>query len=142
MDKPRSLSVKDYLVRTLAVKMMVSEKLIDAVVSHQFQEANRALVSNDSIEISGFGKFFFNKKKAIKKMETLLSKQREFERQIENTSLSEQKRSSAKVKLSNVLLDIEYLKPKLYDKLCTDLRGMEEQADSTSQAQGADYENS
>ena len=44
MDKPISMSVKDYLVRTLAVKMMVSEKTIETVINHQFQSANEAIV--------------------------------------------------------------------------------------------------
>ena len=69
MDKPQSLSVRDYLIRKLAVSLRVDEKTIEAVVAHQFNEANVALRSNDSIEISGFGKFLFNKNKAVKKME-------------------------------------------------------------------------
>ena len=42
MDKPQSMSVRDYLVRTLAVKLMVPEKTIDAIVVHQFHEADRS----------------------------------------------------------------------------------------------------
>ena len=44
-DKPISLSVKDYLIRKLAVKMMTSEKTIEAVVNHQFQSAQQAAVN-------------------------------------------------------------------------------------------------
>ncbi|MFN9901185.1 MAG: HU family DNA-binding protein, partial [bacterium] len=72
-DKPISLSVKDYLIRKMAVKMMVSEKTIEAVVNHQFQTAHDAIFQHKSLEISGFGKFFFNEKKAHKMMETFLS---------------------------------------------------------------------
>ena len=43
MDKPISMSVKDYLIRTLAVKIMVSEKVIETIVNHQFQSANEAM---------------------------------------------------------------------------------------------------
>ena len=68
MDKPISLSMKDYLIRRLAVKLMTSEKTIEAVINHQFQSANEALLNNKTIEISGFGKFIFNDKKAVKKM--------------------------------------------------------------------------
>jgi len=57
MDKPISMSVKDFLVRTLAVKMMMNEKMIEAVINHQFQSANVAMDLNNSIYISGFGKF-------------------------------------------------------------------------------------
>ena len=53
MDKPISMSVKDYLIRTLAVKIMVSEKVIETIVNHQFQSANEAMDLNNSLEISG-----------------------------------------------------------------------------------------
>lgn len=77
MDKPISLSVKDYLIRKMAVKMMVPESIVDAVITHQFSSANKAVSKHNSLEISGFGKFFFNEKKAKTKMvniEEVLSK--------------------------------------------------------------------
>lgn len=142
MDKPQSLSVKDFLIRTLAVKLLVSEKVIEKVVSHQFNEAHLALQKNDTVEISGFGKFYFNRKKAEKKMEKLLSKQRMFESKLAQEDISEQKKSSYTTKLANTLADIEFLKPKLDDKLFTDLRGLEEQADSPLSFEGFDNKDS
>ncbi len=126
MDKPISMSVKDYLIRIMSVKMMMSEKTIEAVVNHQFQSANAALADNDDIEISGFGKFFFNQKKAQKKMDKMLSKVAMFTKQMNDESLSDKKRASANVKLNNTLLGIEALKPKLHVEHQSDLRGMEE----------------
>lgn len=137
MDKPMSMSVKDYLIRMMAVKMMVSEKTIEAVVDHQFQSANQALQENDSVEISGFGKFLFNRKKAEKLMEKMLSKKAMFEKQMNNESLSEHKRMSAANKLANTLESIETLKPRIYE-VQRDLRGVEEQADSSRTYEGAD----
>jgi nucleoid DNA-binding protein len=126
MDKPISMSVKDYLIRIMSVKMMMSEKTIEAVVNHQFQSANAALADNDDIEISGFGKFFFNQKKAQKKMDKMLSKVAMFTKQMNDESLSDKKRASANVKLNNTLLGIEALKPKLHVEHQSDLRGVEE----------------
>lgn len=114
MDKPISMSVKDYLIRIMSVKMMMSEKTIDAVINHQFQSANTALIDNDNIEISGFGKFLFNQKKAQRKMEKMLSKVVTFTKQMNDESLLDKKRASANVKLNNTLLGIEALKPKLH----------------------------
>lgn len=139
MDKPQSLSMREYLVRMLAVKLMMSEKMIDAVVVHQFSEANEALKHNDSIEISGFGKFFFNQKKAVRKMEKLISKEKYFTSVINNPETSEQKRQSVVNKLNNNTLGIENLKPRIYEPVA-DLRGMEEQLDSTLQAEGVNNE--
>jgi nucleoid DNA-binding protein len=113
MDKPISLSVKNYLIRKLAVKMMVSESVIDAVVTHQFHSALEALSTHDSLELSGFGKFYFNKKKALKKMEKMLSQKAVFENILKRPELTEQKRASTEVKLKNVLYNIEYLKPRI-----------------------------
>jgi len=126
MDKPISMSVKDYLIRIMSVKMMVSEKTIECVVNHQFQSASAALADNDDIEISGFGKFFFNHKKAQKKMDKMLSKMAMFTKQMNDESLSDRKRASANVKLNNTLLGIEALKPKLHVEHQPDLRGVEE----------------
>ena len=113
MDKPISMSVKDYLVRTLAVKMMISEKTIETVVNHQFQSANEAMDTNNSIEISGFGKFYFNSKKAAKRLGNLLSKKELFQRQLEDETITEARRNRANVTLTTTEADITYIKSKL-----------------------------
>jgi nucleoid DNA-binding protein len=138
MDKPMSMSVKDYLIRILAVKTMTSEKTIEAIINHQFQGANDALVNNYSVEISGFGKFYFNHKKAQRKMEKMLSKANLFERQMNDEALSEQKRASASVKLANTLIGIETLKPKIDVEHIPDLRRVEKQVDSSVSFEGTD----
>ena len=137
MDKPISLSVKDYLIRTMAVKMMISEKTIEAVINHQFASANEAMKTNNTIEISGFGKFIFNYKKALKKMEKMLSQKQLFESRLDDPLISEQKRNTEMVKLTNVINNINILKPKLYE-FQTNLGGLEEQHNSPFSSEGAD----
>jgi len=138
MDKPISMSVKDYLIRKLSVQLMMSEKTIETIVNHQFRSANVALQDNNTVELSGLGKFHFNYKKAVKKMEKMVSKANMFNAQMNNMELSEQKRTSASNKLYNTLAQIETLKPKLNVEHQPDLRGMEEQVDSPSSYEGAD----
>lgn len=138
MDKPVSMSVKDFLIRKLAVELLTSEKTIEAVVSHQFRSANVALQDNHTVEISGLGKFHFNYNKAVRKMEKMVSKVNLFYSQVNNMELSEQKRISASNKLRNTLAQIETLKPKLNVEHQPDLRGMEEQVDSSRTYEGAD----
>ena len=124
--------MKDYLVRTLAVKLRIPEKTLDAVISHQFQSANDAMLTNKSIEISGFGKLIFNKKKAEKKMVDLLRIKGHLENKLQipehNTPLN-------RMKLESVMQNIAILKPKLEYEPVSDLRGMEEQSASPSQDQ-------
>jgi nucleoid DNA-binding protein len=129
MDKPISMSVKDYLVRTLAVKMMISEKTIETVINHQFQSANEAMDTNNSIEISGFGKFYFNEKKAKKRLEDLTRKKNLMLEFIASAETSEQKKRSSQVTLEKTEALINLLKSKITyeDQLLSDLRGLEEQ---------------
>ena len=128
MDKPISMSVKDYLVRTLAVKMMISEKTIETVINHQFQSANEAMDTNNSIEISGFGKFYFNEKKAKKRLEDLTRKKNLMLEFIASAETSEQKKRSSQVTLEKTEALINLLKSKITheDQLLSDLRGLEE----------------
>jgi len=128
MDKPVSMSVKDFLVRTLAVKMLTSEKTIETVINHQFQSANEAMDFNNSLEIAGFGKFYFNEKKATKRLGQLNAKKQAMETIIADATTSDQKRHSSKVTLEKTEALINLLKTKtIYeDQLLSDLRGVEE----------------
>ena len=128
MDKPISMSVKDYLIRTLAVKMLVSEKIVEAVVNHQFQSANEAMDLNNSIEIAGFGKFYFNEKKATKRLAHLIAKKQGMEKIIADENTSEQRRRSSRVTLEKTEALINLLKTKTTyeDQLLSDIRGVEE----------------
>lgn len=113
MDKPMSMSVKDFLIRTMAVKLMISEKTIETVINHQFQSANQAMDTNKSIEISGFGKLFFNDKKAIKRIEKLEGKIAAMEKNIVSPDTTEQKKKSSKVTLEKTKLSLSLLKPRI-----------------------------
>jgi len=135
-DKPISMTVKDFLIRRLAVKMMISEKTIEAVVNHQFQEANQAMLKNKSLEISGFGKFFFNDKKAAKQMAKYEDIKAALERKLKDETLTEQRRGSIERKLQSAIDSIRDLKPKMY--AFTDLRGMEEQPASPRETKDSD----
>jgi hypothetical protein len=120
--------------------MLIPEFTLDAIVSHQFQSATQAMLNTKSVEISGFGKFVFNDKKAVKKMEKLLSQKALFERLMNDDSLSEQRRNNARLKYESVTLNISVLKPKIdtNNEIKSDIRGMEEQASSTSSIERVD----
>lgn len=135
-NKPLSLSVKDYIIRKMAVKLMMNEKVIEAVVNHQFQGANEALARHKSLEISGFGRFVFNEKKAIKMMAKFESQKALFEKWVEDPE-RQNKRASNEAKLQVALENIKDLKPKMYENR-TDLRGMEEQSSTSQEAQSGD----
>lgn len=136
-DKPISLSVKDWIIRKMAVKLMMNEKTIEAVVNNQFQGANDALLRNNSLEISGFGRFMFNEKKAIKILAKYESQKALFEEMLQQEDLTEKKKQSLTLKLQTALDNIRDLKPKIYEHR-TNLRGMEKQSISTQRDEGID----
>ena len=136
-NKPISMSMKDYLIRVQSVKAMMSEKVIEAVVNHQFQSASLAMRTNNSIELSGFGKFYFNTKKAIKRLTSLERKRDDLQNIVDSPETKETKLNKANTYLKNVILDIEYIKSKTNESL-TDLRGMEEQTSSIEASEGTD----
>lgn len=124
MDKPLSMSVKEYLTKVMSLKMNIPSSTIDAIISHQFEEANKALVCNDSVEISGFGKFLFKRKKAIKKLEKAFSKKHMFENKLKEEGLSETKINSLNNKLTQTVKDLIILSNKLNGGVETDMGGM------------------
>lgn len=143
MDRPLYLSVKDYIIRKMAVKMMVPEKTLEAVINHQFRSANDALRVNESVEISGFGKFYFNRKKSYKRMVNLLSKKQSFENILATKELSEQRRATIHTIIANTIDEIETLKPRIHqDEFQAYLRGLEKQPGSSSSPQGDDKQDS
>lgn len=118
------------------MKMRISEKMIEAVVNHQFQSAHEAMGQHKSLEISGFGKFFFNEGKAVRQMAKYESQLALFTKKLEDETLTEQKRKSYELKLQIAKDCIRDLKPRMY--AFTDLRGMEEQPSAPREAEDSD----
>jgi len=115
MEKPMSMSVKEWIVKRMSISMVISEKVIDQVVNHQFDSANDALNTNDSLEISGFGKFIFNTKKANVHYTKLLNIQKAYENILADPLISDKKRHSTEMRMLTVLNDIKILKPKIHE---------------------------
>lgn len=112
-DKPNSMSAKDYLIRILSVDMAIPEKTISAIVAHQFQSANEAMDTNKSLEISGFARFMFNDKKAVKKMATLQKRLEQYTAQLDDNTLTEANRVKITEIVRVINKQIQQLKPKL-----------------------------
>tara|TARA_R100000541_G_scaffold48703_3_gene55797 strand:- start:353 stop:634 length:282 start_codon:yes stop_codon:yes gene_type:complete len=93
--------------------MVVSEKVIERVITHQFNAAEDATKTNNSLEISGFGKFVFNKSKADKKIVKLLRAKQTYEQQLAENTLPTKKLDVIKSKLSNLNLTLNSITPKV-----------------------------
>jgi len=115
MNKPTSMSVKEWIIKRMSISMVISEKIIDQVVTHQFDSANDALNTNDSLEISGFGKFFFNTKKANTHYNKLLQMKQSYENILADPLTTDKKRHSTELRMITLLTDIKLLKPKIHE---------------------------
>lgn len=113
MNKPNTMSVKEFIIKRMSIGLVISEKIIDQVINHQFDSANDALNTNDTLEISGFGKFFFNTKKANTHYNKLLAMKQAYENTLADPSTTDKKRHSTEQRMITVLSDIRILKPKI-----------------------------
>ena len=113
MKRPSTMSVKEWIIKRMSINMVISEKTIVAVVTHQFDSANDALNINKSVEISGFGKFYFNQKKALTQYNKLLAIKQAYENILLDEEITATKRNAVELKLQIVQTSIKTLKPKI-----------------------------
>lgn len=111
--KPQNIRTKEYFIKKLAINLVISEKIIDAVIVNQYDSAYEATNNCNSIEISGFGKFLFNTKKALKQMEKYKAQKQMYETELLDESLTDIKRKNFEDRLKTTLYNIKHLKPKL-----------------------------
>lgn len=114
MDKPISLSVKNFLIRKMAVTLIVPEKTIEAVVNHQFNVAIEMMDKVKSVEVSGFGKFIYNEKRGKRIIEKCEMMKQRYEDELAQ-GVTEHRKSVIDTKLGIVLETIRTLKPKLHE---------------------------
>jgi len=128
MKKPQSMSMKEWIIKKMAISMVVSEKIIDSVVTHQFDSANDAVNMYKSVEISGFGKFYFNDKKALAQYNKFLGIKSTYEKMMLE-DMTDVKRNALELKMKIIESSIKSLKPKINEP-GTNNRGMEESSSS------------
>ena len=112
LNKPPSMGVREWLVKTLSQREHIAETIVSAVVVHQYDEANANLKKKNSIEISGFGKFYYNEGKAAREMVKCLSQKEAYQEVLDNESCSDKKRHSYEQRMETVEKNIEALKLK------------------------------
>jgi nucleoid DNA-binding protein len=94
--------VKSVLITKLSEKMNIPENIIDAVVVHELNSVVEAVKKNNSVEISGFGKFVFNERKAKAQINRFVELIEETEHALEDDTLSNKRRINATYKLEKV----------------------------------------
>jgi len=113
MEKPAKMSLKEWLIKKVSGTLIIPEKVVEAVVSHQFDTAYTALDTNNSVEIYEFGKFIFKVKKAEKEMEKYISQKEMYDKMKDDESLSKEKRRNAGLRMETAIKNIEGLRAKI-----------------------------
>ena len=110
VNKPTSMSVREWLTKLLSTKEATPQSTISAVITHQFDGAYEALKTKNSIELAGFGKFYYNVKRSEKEMSKLLLKKQATKEVLLDDSISDKKRVSYEKRLNTVNNNILFLK--------------------------------
>ena len=105
------MPLKEWLIKKLSLKLNIPERIITTVITDQFTEAFRATSTHNSIELSGFGKFVFNQKKAQQQMKKYESQKVDHEEMLRNPKPGETKNIA--LRLNTINKNIEHLKPKI-----------------------------
>lgn len=106
-----AITVKDVLIRTTAVRLAIPERIVESVVTHQFSSAATAMDTNKSVEISGFGKFMFNEKKAKLRLEKMERWAKDLQSQVDSPETMIRSEKWTLAALENVNKVINELKP-------------------------------
>ena len=123
-ERPHSVSHRDWFVRNLAESLKIDQGVVDKVIKHQFDSVILATHNNKSVEISGFGKFIWNHKRALSKLDTMDKQIRAFRNKISNST------SELKISKWNDIIDEMLLKRQMLinriNEIDGNLRGLEE----------------
>ena len=71
------------------------------------------ILKNDSVEITGFGKFIFNRKKALRKLADWMNAKRVMTEYSNDETRNEIKRKGYANKVRNITIDIDLLEKRI-----------------------------
>jgi len=101
------------MVKRLVVDLALPNKVITAVIDHQFMSLLQAMKTCNSLEMSGFGKFFFN----VRRVAVIMAQLERMKILYKEWMLSddEQKQRMGKERMERVDRDIEKIKVVLHE---------------------------
>lgn len=112
--KPASMTNREWFIKNIAVNNNVAEKIVLAIINHQFQSLSTSMQTCDTLEVSGFGKFIFNRSKAIKKLASLEHTKATYIETLSNPETTALRHKNAQVRFEHIEGSIANLKNKIY----------------------------
>lgn len=107
------MSLKEFLIKKIALENNLPVRTVEAIINHEFLEAFKATTEHKSIEISGFGKFLFNEKKAQKTYIKFQEQMAVYTKTYETLEPSSPEYKRLTTVISNLKKNMEHLKLKL-----------------------------
>ena len=111
-DKPKTMSAREWITKKVSHSSTIPENVIRQVIAHQFDSASDALEKVNSIEISGFGKFYYNTGKAEKELIHCTKQTNTWQERLESPSATEKERQQAGEEVKRYSDKIEWLENK------------------------------
>ena len=108
-DKPESMSLRDWITKKVAISTAIPENIIKRVIVHSYESSYEATKYNDSIEISGFGKFYYSKTKAEKEIEYCVKQKNTYEKRLQKSCSTENERQQAENKVEYYTKKLDFL---------------------------------
>lgn len=96
------------------MEIIVPEKTIEAVVNHQLNTMLEKMPFCKSVELSGFGKFLFNSRKALKAMQKCEELRQRYETELQG-GVTAHRKMVLDERIKYVVNMMEDIKPRLHE---------------------------
>lgn len=113
------LTQKDILIKQMVrdrfspEDKLVTESDISKVINHQYDGIIKAFVNNNSVEVSGFGKFMFRLSSAEKYLNRYQKELAFFTEKLNDPNVTDIQRRNIQISLSTINANLKLLKPKI-----------------------------
>lgn len=119
--------VREELIAEVAFELNVDKKVVEAVISNQFRGLLGAMKTNNSVELSGIGKFLWKKKTEERRLNTLDLLIARCHRQLVDEAHLPKRVEKIKKVMSETMNKKKILIDRINVKSESDIRRMEEQ---------------
>lgn len=91
-NKPSTMEEREWFIQKLSMLLNIPKNTISRVVSHNYESIYMAMKDNDSVEISGFGNFYFRRDKALQKLKACYRMREGFKEKLADNNINDRQR--------------------------------------------------
>lgn len=105
--------LKDVLITRTAIKTMVSEKIVEKVISFQFEELYERMKDQNLISLPTFGTFKLGKKSLLKKKLKLKNEMNKLKLKCDDEPMRKVVRRNVEGKIQELQKEIDFIEERL-----------------------------